>query len=149
MIIIAVQARKVQPREVRIVSKFNIPTTIDVSIYGQIEQITPTLSKCRVRTFYKGMNRNRTYISDEFASQLIASLPYAPVKGIFDAEELDYEDHGKDNTDGRVYGVIMENPNFAWEEHLDNDGVTRTYACADAILLTGLYPEAKLIPGKS
>ena len=35
-----------------------------------------------------------------------------------------------------------ENPNFAWEEHLDTDGVVRTYACVDCLLFTGLYPEA-------
>lgn len=122
---------------------------LDVTIYGQIEKITETLSKCRVRIFYKGMNRNRTYISDDFANQLIASLPYAPIKGIFNYGNVDYEDHGEDNTDGRIYGIIPENPNFAWEKHADTDGIEREYACADVILFTGLYPEASLIPGKS
>jgi hypothetical protein len=32
---------------------------------------------------------------------------------------------------------------------MDEDGVTRTYACADVLLFTGLYPEAKLVPGES
>lgn len=122
---------------------------LDVTIYGQVEKITETLSKCRVRIFYKGMNRNRTYISDDFANQLIASLPYAPVKGIFNYGNVDYEDHGEDNTDGRIYGIVPENPNFSWEKHADIDGIEREYACADVILFTGLYPEASLIPGKS
>ena len=126
-----------------------IPTTLDVSIYGAIEQINPVLSKSRVRIFYKGMNRNRTFISEDFANQLIASLPYTPVKGIFNKEDVDYEDHGEDNTDGRIYGIVPADVNFAWEDHLDEDGVTRTYACADVYLFTGLYPEAKLIPGES
>lgn len=121
---------------------------LDVTIYGQIEKITETLSKCRVRIFYKGMNRNRTYISDDFAKQLIASLPYAPIKGIFNYGNVDYEGHGEDNTDGRIYGIIPENPNFAWEKYIDTDGIEREYACADVILFTGLYPEASLIPGK-
>ena len=122
---------------------------LDVSIYGQITKLTETLSKCRVRIFYKGMNRNRIYISDDFANQLISSLPYAPIKGIFSYTDVDYEDHGQDNTDGRIYGIIPENPNFAWEKHLDDDGIEREYATADVILFTGLYPEANLIPGKS
>lgn len=126
-----------------------IPTKIDVTLYGNIEQLSPTLSKGRVRTFYKGLNRNRTYISEEFAEQLIASLPYAPVKGIFDEDDEDFGSHGEDNTEGKIYGVVMEDCNFAWEDHLDKDGVVRTYACADVILFTGLYPEAKLISGKS
>lgn len=122
---------------------------LDVSLYGKNEPITDTLSKCRVRIFYKGLNRNRTYISDEFANQLIASLPYAPIKGIFDTEGLDYNDHGERNSDGRVYGVVAAEPNFAWETHTDLDGVSREYACADVILFTALYAEANLISGKS
>ena len=130
-------------------TNFSIPTTLDVTIYGNMEQLTPVLSKSRVRIFYKGMNRNHTFISEDFAEQLIASLPYTPVKGIFNKEDVDYEDHGEDNTDGRIYGIVPADTNFAWEEHMDVDGVTRTYACADVLLFTGLYPEAKLIPGES
>lgn len=125
-----------------------VPLNFDVCLYGKIEELTPTLSKCRVRIFYKGMNRNRTFITEEFAKQLIDSLPYAPIKGIFDVEEIDYKDHGKRNSEGKIYGVVMENPNFAWEDHMDSDGVVRTYACADVLLFTALYPEAKLIPEK-
>lgn len=126
-----------------------IPNKLDVTLYGKSEQVTDTISKCRVRIFYKGMNRNRTFISEEFANQLISSLPYAPIKGIFNKDKVDYEDHGWDNTDGRIYGIVPETSNFAWEEHMDADGVTRQYACCDVYLFTGLYPEAKLIPESS
>lgn len=122
---------------------------LDVTTYGNIEKITDTLSKCRVRIFYKGLNRNRTFISDDFAEQLIDSLPYAPIKGIFNYAEVDFDDHGEDNSDGRIYGIIPENPNFAWERHLDQDGIEREYASADVLLFTGLYPESKLVPGSS
>ena len=120
----------------------------NVSLYGNTEQITPTISKCRVRIFYKGLNRNRTFISEDFAQQLIDSLPYAPVKGIFDKDSMDYKDHGEHNTDGQIYGLVAADPNFAWEKHLDEDGVEREYACADVILYTALYPEANLIFSK-
>lgn len=126
-----------------------IPANFKVETYGKLEQITPTISKCRVRIFYKYMNRNRTYITEDFANEMISSLPYTPVKGIFDNDEIDFEDHGKKNSDGKIYGVVPENPNFAWEDHMDLDGVMRTYACADVYLFTGLYPEAKLVPDKS
>ncbi len=122
---------------------------LDVTLYGNVETLTPTLSKCRVRIFYRGLNRNRTYISDDFAQQLIASMPYSPIKGIFNKEDIDFDDHGDNNSDGRIYGIIPENPNFAWEKHLDKDGVEREYACADVYLYTALYPEANLISGKS
>ena len=122
---------------------------LDVTTYGTIEKVNDVLSKCRVRIFYKGMNRNRTFITEDFANQLIQSLPYTPIKGIFDYAQEDYEDHGNDNSDGRIYGVVPESPNFSWEKHLDNDGVEREYACCDVYLFTSLYSEAKLIPTKS
>ncbi|MBR5945258.1 MAG: hypothetical protein IKZ94_09965, partial [Lachnospiraceae bacterium] len=121
----------------------------NVTLYGDVETLSPTLSKCRLRIFYRGLNRNRTFISEDFARQLIESLPYAPIKGIFDKDGLDYEDHGKENSDGRIYGIVPEDPNFAWEKHVDKDGIEREYACADVYLYTALYPEANLIPGKS
>jgi hypothetical protein len=72
----------------------------------------------------------------------------AATDDIFDKETLDFGDHGETNSDGRIYGLIAANPNFAWERHMDIDGVEREYACADVILYTALYPEANLIPGK-
>lgn len=126
----------------------DLPLKLDVQLNDSLQQINPTLSKGRVRIFYKGLNRNSTYISEDFAQQLIDSLPYTPIKGIFDNEAEDYKDHGDDNTDGKIYGIVAAKPNFAWEEHLDCDGQLRSYACADVLYFTGLYPEAKLIAGK-
>lgn len=120
-----------------------------VAIYGNLENFNDTISKARVRIFYKGFNRNGTYISDEFAEKLIASLPYAPIKGILDDEGEDFTDHGIKRTEGRAYGVVPDQMNFAWEKHLDEDGVEREYACADVLLWTGIYKEAKDIVGKS
>lgn len=137
------------------VSKLNlnydtsVPRNLEVTLYGNLKPYNDSISKCRVRIFYKGLNRNRTYISEDFAKQLIASLPYTPIKGIFNKEDADFEGHGEKNQDGRIYGVVMAEPNFAWEEHMDTDGVIRTYACADVLLYTALYNEAKLIQGSS
>lgn len=126
-----------------------IPTTFNVTMYGDMQPVTDTTSKCRVRIFYRGMNRNRTFISEDFANQLIASLPYAPVKGIFDYESVDYTDHGDRSEEGRIYGLVMAEPNFAWEDHEDDDGVVRSYACADVLVYTALYPEAKIVLNSS
>jgi hypothetical protein len=46
----------------------NPPHTLDVTLYGNTEKFNDVLSKCRVRIFYKGMNRNRTFISEDFAN---------------------------------------------------------------------------------
>ena len=120
-----------------------------VAIYGEMETYNQVLSKARCRIFYKYGNRNGAYITDSFAKTLIKSLPYTPVKGIYDDFNDDYTDHGKRRDLGRIYGIVPEDPNVAWEEHLDEDGVTRTYCCADVLLFTSLYEEAKEIVGKS
>ena len=119
----------------------------DVQVYGELEKYNEVLSKARCRIFYKYENRNGTYITDEFAEKILSSLPYAPVKGIYEGE--DYTDHGARRDLGKIYGIVPENPNVSWESFLDEDGVTRTYACTDVLIFTALYEEAKEIVGKS
>ena len=65
----------------------NIITDFPVTLYGNLEKYSETISKGRCRIFYKGGNRNGTYITDEFAEKLLASIPYSPVKGIYEIEE--------------------------------------------------------------
>ena len=120
-----------------------------INIYGKVERVNDTLSKARGRIFYKYGNRNGTYITDEFAEELASTLPYTPVKGIYERESNDYTDHGTTRSAGRVYGIVPEDNNFAWEMHLDEDGVAREYACTDVYLFTALYPEANEIVGKN
>ena len=118
-----------------------------VQVYGELNKYNEVLSKARCRIFYKYENRNGTYITDEFAEKLISSLPYVPVKGIYSDE--DYTDHGARRDQGRIYGIVPENPNVAWEDFTDDDGVTRTYACTDVLIFTAIYEEANDIIGKS
>ena len=110
-----------------------------LSIYGNVTSYNKVISKARCRIFYKYANRNGTYITDEFAEKLISTLSYVPVKGIYDSMKDDYTDHGRERYEGRIYGIVPENPNFAWEKHLDVDGVERVYA--DVFLFTGLYKQ--------
>lgn len=126
-----------------------IITEIPVTVYGKLEKYNDVISKARCRTFYKYGNRNGTYITDEFADLLLSTVPYAPVKGIYDNYEEDFTDHGAARNLGRIYGVVPENPNVTWEKHLDKDGVEREYACVDVLIFTGLYKEASEIVGKS
>lgn len=126
----------------------NIITDFPVTLYGNVEKYSETISKGRCRIFYKGGNRNGTYITDEFAEKLLETIPYAPVKGIYEADEGDYTDHGQKRSDGRIYGIVPANPNVTWEDHEDDDGVVRTYACVDVLIYTGIYSEANEIIGK-
>ena len=126
----------------------NIITDFPVTLYGNVEKFSETISKGRCRIFYKGGNRNGTFITDEFAEKLLETIPYAPVKGIYEDDEGDYTDHGKKRSDGRIYGIVPANPNITWEEHEDDDEVVRTYACVDVLIYTGIYSEANEIIGK-
>ena len=119
-------------------------TSFSLSVYGNVTAYNEVLSQARCRIFYKGANRNGTFITDEFADKLVSTLPYTPVKGIYDSMEDDFTDHGKQRYEGRIYGIVPENPNFAWETHLDEDGVERTYACTDVYLFTGIYRQEAL-----
>lgn len=118
-----------------------------VQLYNGPTPYNDVLSLARCRIFYKYGNRNGSYITPEFAEKLLKTLSYVPLKGIY--EDGDFDDHGDDNAEGRIYGIIPENPNIAWEKHVDEDGVEREYACADVLLFTALYEEASEIIGKS
>lgn len=120
-----------------------------VSIYGELQPYSDVASKARVRIFYKYGNRNGTYITDDFAEKLISTLPYTVVSGIYSEEEHDFTDHGQSRAQSKIYGIVPENPNVSWEKHLDKDGIEREYACADVLIFTARYPEAKDIVGKS
>ena len=119
-----------------------------VTPYGETRQFDSTKSLGRCRIFYRGKNRNGSFISDEFADKLVATLPYTPVKGIYEDEDKDFAAHSTPS-EGRIYGVVPEKNNFAWEKHLDDDGVERDYACTDVIYYTALYDEAGEINNKS
>lgn len=122
-------------------------TEFSVTIYGDLDNYNDVLSKARCRIFYKGINRNGSYISDEFAEKLLSTIRYAPIKGIY--AENDYGDHGLKRSLGKIYGIVPEDPHVTWEKHLDEDGVEREYACVDVLLFTALYQEASEIVGKA
>lgn len=124
-----------------------IPTTFSVMPYGEISSVTPLISRTRVRIYYLGRNRNYTYITEEMSDKLVASLPYTPIVGTYSREEQDFLSHQLDREEARIYGLVPENPNIAWEEHSDEDGIVRNYLCCDVYLYTGRYEAANLIPG--
>lgn len=76
--------------------RFEFPVTV----YGNLEKYNDVLSKARCRIFYKYGNRNGTYITDEFAEKLLSTIAYVPVKGIYDDDDEDYDDHGEKEAKG-------------------------------------------------
>ena len=102
----------------------------------------------RVKIFYAGQNRNGTYISTEFAEDLLKTLAGSPIVGEYDKDKKDFTQHtGIEKT--RAYGFVPLEPNIQIERYTDEDGVERDYYCADVCLFTQRYEEAKFIVGKS
>lgn len=125
------------------------PTNFVATVYGNLVPLNNSaLSKARLKIFYKGMNRNGSYINEEIAEKLISTLPGTPVVGYYDSDKDDFLGHISPESN-RAYGFVPEEMNFKWEMFLDPDGVYRTYACTDIILWTGRYPIASKIVGKS
>lgn len=117
-----------------------------INIYNLSETNAPTILQGRVRIFYKGLNRNGSYITPEFGERLASTLSYTPIKGIFNKETGDFEGHGE-TQDGKIYGVVPKDHNFSWELHRDTDGILREYACAD-VLIWDIYDESRQIVDK-
>lgn len=125
-----------------------VPSSFTVTMYGDLLPTdNPMVSKARVALFYKGYNRNRSFISDTMADKFIARATGTPVVGYYEEEKKDFTVHTSVSR-AQVYGYIPETHNFAWETRLDEDGVSRTYACFDVHLYTGRYAEANQIMGK-
>lgn len=125
------------------------PTAFIATVYGNLTTLNNSaLSKARLKIFYKGKNRNGSYITDDVADKMLTTLPGTPIVGYFDADKGDFLGHVSKET-ARAYGFVPDANNFEWETHLDNDGVYRTYACCDVVLWTGRYPVASKIVGKN
>lgn len=118
-----------------------IPTDFSVSISLPQATHNPNITKARARIFYKGPNRNGSFITPEFAQKLMSTINYIPVKGIYEGGFLS---HGDVKTQGRAYGVVPKEHNFSWERHVDVDGVEREYATVD-VYLWDLYRESQEI----
>lgn len=128
-------------------NNYTIPTTFDVFYESETEQLNPLITKARVRIFYKYENRNRGYITDEFAAKLEQKISWTPVVGVYDLNAQDFTSHNGDRNVAPMYGLVPPEPNAAWEMHTDPDGITREYFTVDVYLYTGRYDVAKQIIG--
>lgn len=121
-----------------------IPFTFQAEIISHTPMENTGFTLCRARVFYTGLNRNGSYINEEFAKQLANSAIGCPVVGLWDREKGDFTDHSSSDRK-RAYGFVPENPNFAWEKSYDYTGVEHEYASFDIVLWTKAFEEAKEI----
>lgn len=102
-------------------------------------------SRCKLKVFYKGETADHRYFSDEFADQLIRSLPYTPVVSRYDDESEDFEGHASRQ---EIFGIVDPCGKITFEEDKE-DG--KTWCVTDVVLYTErpdqLGELAKKIPG--
>ena len=133
--------------------------TINAPEFINVEPYNPLISKCEIKVFYLGENRNRTYIDRETAEKIAPSLPGTPIVGVYKQELEDFGDHGEVITikDGEVsfacetvpFGFVSPVAKIWFQDFTDTDKfgneVNRTYLMTEGFLWTGQYKEAEAI----
>ena len=131
--------------------------TIDAPEFINLEQdaINPGISRCEIKVFYLGQNRNHSYIDKNTAIQMANSLPGTPIVGAYRKDIEDFGDHGNimHIEDGEVtfscktipYGFIAPDAEVWFQKFTDTDefgnDTEREYLMTVGYLWTGQYPE--------
>ena len=119
--------------------------------------ISPFMSKCEIKVFYLGENRNGTYINEETAREMAKTLRGCPIVGAYREEKEDFTDHGdqiildsegiKFNCLTKPYGFVSPTADVWFQEFEDEDEfknkIVRKYMMTTGYLWTEQYPEAK------
>ena len=120
--------------------------------------INPLMSKCEIKVFYLGENRNRSYINEEVAMEMAKTLRGAPIVGYFKKEKEDFADHGnrmiiddegiKFECMTQPYGFVDPAAKVWFQTFEDTDEfgnkVTRKYLMTTGYLWTGQFEECKI-----
>lgn len=129
----------------------------------QPNAINPGISKCEIKVFYLGKNRNGSYIDRNTAIQMCNSLGGTPIVAAFHKDKGDFGDHGEviHIEDGEIefscktvpYGFVAPDAEVWFKKFEDTDEfgntVTREYVMTTGYLWTGQYPELdKLVEGQ-
>lgn len=93
---------------------FSWPATLSFSADNNNENERFTRGKLRV--FYKGETADHRYFSDEFAEELIKSLPYTPIVSYYDEEKDDFVGHA---TEQNIYGIVDPHGTISFEAEDD------------------------------
>lgn len=105
---------------------FSWPATL--SDFTQ-DTVNENFSRGKLKVFYKGETADKRCFSDEFAEQVIKTLPYAPVVSSYDVEADDFVGHAEEQ---QIFGIVdpCVEPVFEVLE----DG--KTWCICDVVLYT-------------
>ena len=125
----------------------------------QPNDINPMMSKCEIKVFYLGKNRNSTSIDKPTAQAMAKTLRGAPIVGYYRPDKGDFFDHGDQVIyDGegihfqnltKPYGFVAPDAEVWFQEFEEYDengqSVLRTYLMTTGYLWTGQYKEAQQV----
>lgn len=121
--------------------------------------INPLMSKCQIKVFYLGHNRNGSYINREVAEKMSKTLRGTPIVAAYNENKEDFGDHGHimHIEDGEVtfscktipYGFVSPNAEIWFQNFVDTDefdnSVERTYLMTEGYLWDGQFQELKKV----
>ena len=133
--------------------------TVSSPEFINITGISPFASKCEIKVFYLGQNRNGSFINKEVASTMAQTLPGCPIVGYYSEDKEDFRDHGDQmiiDGDGIKfrcqtvpYGFVAPDAKVWFKDFEDTDEfgntVTRTYLMTEGYLWTEQYEEAQKV----
>lgn len=135
--------------------------TIDGPQFVNLEpvDVNPLMSKCDVKVFYLGHNRNGSYIDRDTALKMAKTLRGTPIVAAWYEDKGDFGDHGEvmHVENGEVtfscktvpYGFVAPDADVWFQNFEDTDefgnSVERTYMMTDGYLWTGQYPEIQKV----
>lgn len=120
--------------------------------------INPLMSKCEIKVFYLGQNRNHSSIDEDTARNMAKTLRGAPIVGWYKKDKKDFADHGdrvviddegvKFECMTKPYGFVSPDADVWFQNFEDTDEfgnkIVRKYLMTTGYLWTGQYEEAKL-----
>lgn len=131
--------------------------TIDAPEFINLQEdaINPGISKCDIKVFYLGKNRNGSYIDKNMAIQMANSLPGTPIVAAYRKDIEDFGDHGEviHIENGEIefscntvpYGFVAPDAEVWFQKFDDTDEfgntVQREYVMTTGYLWTTQYPE--------
>jgi hypothetical protein len=113
--------------------------------------INPFMTKCEIKIFYLGENRNHSYIDKPTALEMSKTLRGVPIVGWYSKDKKDFRDHGEElviNGDGvfsttktQAYGFVPTDSDVWFQDFFETDAegysVKRTYLMTYGYLWTG------------
>jgi len=117
--------------------------------------INPLMSKCEIKVFYLGHNRNGSYINRETAEEMAKTLRGTPIVAAFNQNKEDFGDHGHiiHVEDGEItfscktvpYGFVSPDAEVWFQNFIDTDEfgnqAERTYLMTTGYLWVGQFEE--------